>query len=224
MTGKAQRSVYSGRDPREIAAYPLFEAARYLRVPSTTLRSWTRGTRPLIDLDDPDGRLSFYNIVEAFVVAGLRRHHNVSAQRLREDVDYLRQLAPRTRHPLADLDLSTFAKQVYLEDGRDLLNVSRRGQLGISDVLRGVLSRVEKDPSAGALRLYPLTRNDIAKSPKLISIDPRVAFGRPVIAGTGIPTAVLHDRWKAGDSVATLAEDYDRKPEEIEEALRYEAA
>jgi uncharacterized protein (DUF433 family) len=34
----------------------------------------------------------------------------------------------------------------------------------------------------------------------------------------------MHERWEAGDSVAVLAEDYDRTPEEIEEALRYEAA
>jgi uncharacterized protein (DUF433 family) len=35
---------------------------------------------------------------------------------------------------------------------------------------------------------------------------------------------VIRDRWKAGDSVTSLAEDYDRPVEEIEEALRYEAA
>jgi uncharacterized protein (DUF433 family) len=43
-------------------------------------------------------------------------------------------------------------------------------------------------------------------------------------AGTSIPTAVLHERWKAGDSITDLAEDYDRPAAEIEEALRYEAA
>jgi uncharacterized protein (DUF433 family) len=35
---------------------------------------------------------------------------------------------------------------------------------------------------------------------------------------------VLHERWKAGDSIVELAEDYDRPVAEIEEALRYEAA
>jgi uncharacterized protein (DUF433 family) len=135
----------------------------------------------------------------------------------------LRELHPDVRHPLADLDLATFARSIFVESADDVVNVSRGGQLGIHAVLAGVLQRVEKGPT-GALRLFPLTRADVAKWPRLVVIDPRIAFGRPVIAGTGIPTAVIHERWKAGDSVVALAEDYDRTSEEIEEALRYEAA
>lgn len=45
-----------------------------------------------------------------------------------------------------------------------------------------------------------------------------------MIVGTSTPTSVLHERWKAGDSIASLAEDYDRSIEEVEEAIRYEAA
>lgn len=127
------------------------------------------------------------------------------------------------RHPFADLDLATFARSVFVESPHDVVNVSRGGQLGLQNALAGVLQRVEKGPT-GARRLFPVTRADVEKSPRLVVIDPRVAFGRPVIAGTGIPTAVIHERWKAGDSVAALAEDYDRTSEEIEEALRYEAA
>jgi uncharacterized protein (DUF433 family) len=76
----------------------------------------------------------------------------------------------------------------------------------------------------GAVRLYSFTRPNLADAPRLVAIDPKIAFGRSVIAGTSIPTAVLHERWKAGDSITDLAEDYDRPVIEIEEALRYEAA
>jgi len=172
---------------------------------------------------DSRGQLSFYNLVEAFVLGGLRRKHHLPLQQLRRDLQTLRELHPDVRHPLADLDLATFARSIFVESAEDVVNVSRGGQLGIHAVLAGVLQRVEKGPT-GALRLYPLTRADVAKSPRLVVIDPRIAFGRPVIAGTGIPTAVIHERWKAGDSVVALAEDYDRTSEEIEEALRYEAA
>jgi len=55
--------------------------------------------------------------------------------------------------------------------------------------------------------------------PKYI-IDPYVYFGRPVLVGTGIPTAVIADRYKAGDSVDDLANDYGRQWLEIEEATR----
>jgi uncharacterized protein (DUF433 family) len=221
------RRIYGDRDPREIPAYPLVEAARYAGVPLSTLRAWVgerKDTPRVIDLpDDSRGQLSFYNLVEAFVLGGLRRKHKLPLQQLRRDLVTLRDLHPDVSHPLANLDLSTFARSVFVDSAESVVNVSRGGQLGIHEVLASVLRRVEKGPT-GALRLFPPTRADIEKSPRLVVIDPRIAFGRPVIAGTGIPTAVIHERWKAGDSVVALAEDYDRTPEEIEEALRYEAA
>jgi len=55
-------------------------------------------------------------------------------------------------------------------------------------------------------------------------IDPRVAFGRPVIAGSGIPTAEVAERFNAGESINDLARDYERAPADIEEAIRCEAA
>jgi uncharacterized protein (DUF433 family) len=223
----AKIDIYGNRDPRELPAYPLSEAARYLGVPLSTLRAWTigqRGFKSIIALpSEAEGQLSFYNFIEAFVVNGLRRKHRVPLQRLRRCVRSLRSLVPHSKHPLADLDLQTFARDVFFDSKGDLVNVTREGQLGLREILGGFLERVEKDPS-GAVRLYPLTRPEPSLSPRLIVIDPRISFGRPVIAGTGIPTAVIHDRWKGGDSVAELADDYNRTPEEIEEALRYEAA
>ena len=57
---------------------------------------------------------------------------------------------------------------------------------------------------------------------KAVEIDPRLSFGRPVLVGTGIPTAVIAERYKAGETIAELAEDYHRTSTEIEEALRCE--
>ena len=53
-------------------------------------------------------------------------------------------------------------------------------------------------------------------------IDPRIAFGRLTIAGTGIVTDILKERYKAGDSIEDLAEDYDCDRLSIEEAIRCE--
>ena len=36
-------TLYGGRDPRDVPMYRLAEAAGLLRVPVTTLRSWTKG-------------------------------------------------------------------------------------------------------------------------------------------------------------------------------------
>jgi uncharacterized protein (DUF433 family) len=73
------------------------------------------------------------------------------------------------------------------------------------------------------IKLYPFTRRAVtAHEPKPVEIDPRIAFGRPVLAGRAVPTAVLADRFKAGDSLADLAEDYDTSTQTIEEAIRCE--
>ncbi len=53
-------------------------------------------------------------------------------------------------------------------------------------------------------------------------IDPRVQYGRPVLAGSGIPTAVIAERYKAGESIDALAADYGRDTGDIEEAIRCE--
>jgi uncharacterized protein (DUF433 family) len=50
-----------------------------------------------------------------------------------------------------------------------------------------------------------------------------VAFGKPVIAGTGIPTAAVYQLFNAGDRIEDIAEEYDRDPSEIEAAVRYES-
>jgi uncharacterized protein (DUF433 family) len=53
---------------------------------------------------------------------------------------------------------------------------------------------------------------------------PTVSFGRPVIAGTGIPVSAIYERYRAGDSVVELARDFRLEASAIEEAIRCEAA
>jgi uncharacterized protein (DUF433 family) len=55
-----------------------------------------------------------------------------------------------------------------------------------------------------------------------VVIDPHISYGRPVLVGTGIPTAVVAERYKAGEPIDELAEDYGRSRKEIEEAIRCE--
>ena len=84
------------------------------------------------------------------------------------------------------------------------------------------LKRIEWDDKGLPIKLFPYTHSDTRDSPRIIVIQPGLAFGRPVIAGTGIPTEIIAERYKAGDSVKELAADYDRQETEIEEAIRCE--
>jgi len=99
----------------------------------------------------------------------------------------------------------------------------------MQQMIEAHLHRIEVDVHGLAMTLFPFVRRkpdpNIVSSmddPRFISIDPRVRFGRPVIAGTGIPTAEIASRFRAGDSSAELADEYGRSQLEIEEAIRCE--
>jgi uncharacterized protein (DUF433 family) len=84
------------------------------------------------------------------------------------------------------------------------------------------LDRVETKDEV-PIRIYPPTRDPADKSPRNVVLDPRVRFGRPTLAGRGVPTDSLFERYQAGDSVAMLVKDYDLTTGEVEEAIRYES-
>jgi len=73
-----------------------------------------------------------------------------------------------------------------------------------------------------AARIIPLLRKTgaVEAPPRLIVVDPRLGFGRPVLNGPGIPVSVIRERFDAGESVLHLAKDYGVGVEAIEEAVR----
>jgi uncharacterized protein (DUF433 family) len=56
-----------------------------------------------------------------------------------------------------------------------------------------------------------------------ISMDPAVRFGKPCITGTRIDVATIVGALAAGESVATVAEEYALTPEQVRSALGYAA-
>lgn len=220
-------------DPRELPAYTIWEAVHYLRIPLTTLRSWVLGRyyptelerrhfKPIINLADKDNHLlSFINLVEIHVLDAIRRRHNIPLHKIRTALSYL-QSQFHAKHPLADQTFETNGLDLFIQKYGQLINISQAGQLAMRDLLQAHLRRIERDPSGIPVRLYPFTRKRQPEEPKAVVIDPYVSFGRPVLAGTGIATAIIAERYKAGESIDELANDYGRQRFEIEEAIRCE--
>ncbi len=85
----------ANNDLRNQAAYPLGEAARYLKLPTATLRAWTLGRpypttqgaghfRAVIRPAATEATsLSFWNLIEAHVLRALRTEHGVSIKAVR---------------------------------------------------------------------------------------------------------------------------------------------
>lgn len=221
--------IYVGHAPEDVPAYAFAEAAMLAGVPTSTLRSWVRG-RPfntrsgvrwspsIIRLPKGERRfLSFTNLVEVHVLAAMRRKHALELNAIRRAVRYVHDQL-NVEHPLAKEEFKTDGIDLFVERLGQLINASREGQLGMRAVLVDSLDRIEYDRDGRAVRLFPLLRR--ADAPKHIVIDPRRAFGRPILTGTSVPAADIRARFDAGDGVKELARDFDVSPELIEDALR----
>ena len=216
-------------DVRELPAYGVTEAGHYLLVPRATLRSWVAGMsygsgffKPVID---PAAKspvaLSFINLIEAHVLAAIRRKHRIDMPRVRRTIGFLKK-AFGSKHPLADHKFETNGVDLFVEHLGEFISASEGGQIAVRDLLKAHLRRIERDDKGFPLRLYPFTRVDETNQPKNIVIDPFISFGKAVITGTGVSTDIVAERFKAGESADELAQDYGCEREKIEEAIRCE--
>lgn len=216
-------------DVRELPAYGIAEAAHYLLVPRATLRSWVVGMsygsgffKPLIEpAASQPVALSFINLIEAHVLAAIRRKHRVDMPAVRRAIAFLKREF-RSPHPLADHEFETNGVDLFIERYGQLMSVSQGGQLAVRELLQAHLSRIEWDAEGVPLRLYPFTRIGTTEQPKNIVIDPFISFGRAVISGTGVSTKIVAERFVGGESADELAQDYACAREKIEEAIRCE--
>lgn len=226
-------NLYGSIDPRDIPTYSIGDAARYLRIPANTIRSWTVGRNypvaegdrffePLIRIPAFKPRLlSFTNLVEIHILRAIRQHHNIQLDKIRATLDYIDQMFELS-HPLAREKFRTDGVDLFIERYGELINASKAGQMELKEALNAHLERIELDDSGLAIKLYPFTRSYEENNPRFVVIDPRIAFGRLVVDGTGIPTSLLAERYRAGDSIDDLADDYGCDRPLIEEAIRCE--
>ena len=227
-------TIFNTADPRDIPAYSISEAAHYLGVPTSTLRSWFAGQtyhhdgerrqfHAVIRPADPKSHsLSFSNLVEAYVLTAIRRKHHIGLPTIRRSINYLvKKLG--SKRPLLEEQFATHGADLFVERVGQIINLSKNGQIEMADLIRAYLERVERDAKGVPIKLYPFMRSQPPREqPRTVVIDPRVSFGRPVVAGTGIPTAVLAEQFKAGDSVPVLAKDYGASEEAVWDAIRCE--
>jgi uncharacterized protein (DUF433 family) len=228
-----RRHDFTQRDLREAPAYTIAEAAGYLRLPPSTLRAWLLGQyyrvgetrkffKPVIEIADRRQRqMSFINLVEAFVLAGIRRQHEIPLPKVRKAVDYLRR-AFKSPKPLADEQFQTDGVDLFVEKMGSLVGVTQEGQIQMREIIRDRLQRVRRDPKGvpEKIVLFPAQRGKAGSAD--VIIDPRLSFGRPVLDGLGVRTAILAERFDAGDDIGDLAREYSASADAIQNAIRCE--
>jgi uncharacterized protein (DUF433 family) len=209
----------------EQPAYGTSETAVYLKIPYQTLRYWLTGFKarpPIIHpVETNPVRLSFMNLLECHALAGMRKIYDLKLPRVRRALGKVSE-DYQQGHPLVSEVFLTDRKDLFIERVGKIINVSQHGQMGLN-FFQMHLERVVVDRN-GLFRFFPFVVQPAPSEPKTIEINPMIGFGKPVIAGTGISTAIIASRFNARESIAGLAAEYECTPQQIEEAIRWERA
>lgn len=205
------------------------EAAGYLGVPLATFHSWARssggssGKGPVV-LALEDGKSSrvipFIGLVEGYVLQAFRKA-GVPVRRIRPSLARLDEEVG-VRHALASRHLYTDGCEVLYDYaahlGEDVvrsLTVVRSGQNVFPEVVSQYLTRVSWDQGDWPLRLQlPAFRE------ATVVVDLARAFGRPLLEHGGARVEDILDRFRGGDRLTAIAEDFGVPLGECEDVVR----
>ncbi|HEV7646799.1 MAG TPA: DUF433 domain-containing protein [Actinophytocola sp.] len=199
------------------------ETARHLRIPESTMYYWLSehaAGAPLVHRVEPVKRgrpsVPFVAVIEAYVLRTLRADLGLKKSTVREAAEAIRQEFD-TPYGLATRRIVTDGIDIFIEyAGRELARAAD-GQHPIKEMIEGDLRYISWDieddtPSRLRLRQY----SDIAP----VIIDPRFAWGAPVIEANRVPVDTVVDLWRSGESIQTVADEYGLTHEQAEAICR----
>lgn len=178
--------------------YTIAEAALHVQVAPKTIRyALGRGDMPGV-ISSPAGGLSFANLLELHVVRALRRQ-GLSLQNIRLAVAHM--YSQGMLHPLLNPTLRHDGRSLFYEVLAQVINASKHGQGELRELIEAHLAAIEW--SQESVRLYPSWAPQ-----RIVSLDPAIAGGAPVLHGTRLNIPFLVRRHEAGASFADLAKEY----------------
>lgn len=205
---------------------PLFtpkETARHLRIPESTMYYWLSeeaAGAPLVHRVPPVRRgwpsVPFVAVIEAYVLRTLREELHLKKSTVRDAAAAIRREF-ETPYGLATKKVATDGVDIFIEHARDDLARAVDGQVPIKDIIEGDLKYITWDtngdtPARLRLRQY----SDIAP----VIIDPRFAWGAPVVESIRVPVDTVVNLWRSGESMHVVANEYGLTDEQVEEICR----
>jgi uncharacterized protein (DUF433 family) len=209
--------------------YSVPEAARLLGEEPRTIRRWAFGYQrrgrfydPAISPDAPGSRsiLTFMDIVELLFIQGCLKA-GASWPKVRAAGEAAARLLQDDPHPFALRKWFVDPAGVYLvlaeEQGDEsLIEAAGDAQVAMREALLPYLNQLYYDRRGLAQRWFPLGPTEP------ILVDPRRAFGAPIVQEGGIRTDLLAGMHHAGDSVATISAWFEIAEHEVHAAIAYE--
>lgn len=219
--------------PLGIGYYTVPEAARLVRVPPRSIRRWLGGYdyrsngnyfrmpplwKPELPAANDDRiELGFRDLIElrfvhAFVSQG------IDLRIVRACLDRAKNLTGEER-PFSTRRFRTDGRTIFMEEvktlGGETLTDLRRGQFVIKTVIEQTFRDLEFEAEVVA-RWRPFHGRDS------IVVDPKRAFGQPILAAFGTPTSALADAVVAEGSLERVAALYEVTIATVRDAVRFE--
>lgn len=214
-------------------AYTIREAATLADVSPGTVRNWLYGSTKgdmepafgqKVKASDEPAMVSFLDLAEIIVAARFRKV-GIKLQRIRDAHDNARREYPAIAYPFAHLDLSSLGGHVlqnlreYDEShpapGPRFVVLSSLGQYVLPQLVEEETRHFEYSKEDQlATRWYQY-------GPDLpVVVDPRFGGGKPTIAGRGVSVEIILRRWKAGEKIPSIAQDFRLKAPIVEAVLQ----
>lgn len=219
-------------DPLLAGFYTVSDAARLLQIDSRQrIYGWLRPAAndragAVIERDYSQlgnaQELSFWDLIEVRFVEHFRSQ-GLSLQYLRK-VAVCARKELKTQHPFA------LSNAQYLTDRRRIFEQvaegeARRvremlsGQYEMYEAIEGVLAKgLSFNPETALAEEWHPLKNDCPN----VVVNPRYAFGQPVIGGLCVPTAALFRQWRAEGDRDRVAAWWGVEKSDVDEAIEFE--
>jgi len=195
------------------------DAARYLRTPYSTVRSWLSDGNGLVERQFTDDRLvGFLELMELHFIK-MFRSEGVSLQAIRKAAAAAAERFD-THYPFAVKRFDTDGKTIFAtlansEGNEELVEDLRRGQYVFKNILSPFFRKLSYDSSLIS-QYWPLGKR------RPVVLDPLRGFGRPIDDKSGIATHVLFGAVQSGESVEKVADWFGVTTASVKAAVEFE--
>jgi uncharacterized protein (DUF433 family) len=219
--------------PFNTGIYTVPEASRLTRVASPRIRRWLKGYKffsgdrehvsPPVwrgQLQPVDGALAlgFLDLMEIRVVDAFLRA-GVSWKTLRE-AERPGSERFRSTHPFCTQRFETDGRSIFVDIGADSDEPILLEIINDQAVFDAITSPFFKDLEFSQDRVlerwWPLGDH------RAVVVDPRRAFGKPIVVDRGVPTAILFGAVKASRSIDEVVFWYDVTKSSVVDAIEFE--
>ncbi len=218
----AERGAEPWRRRLFLPSYTVADTARYAKTKRQTVYYWHFGgpdVGPALPGREHRRPLSYLELIEAAFVATFRRL-GLSLQKIRRAREYTAQIL-NSEFPFAEYKWKTEGHHMLLDlwrtepdsEAKLLILGDVYGQETWQEMVGDRFAEFDYEHELALIW-------HVAGRQSRVTIDPRIAFGAPMVRG--VATWVLKGRWKAGESIEDIEEDFALDKSEIAQGLQFE--